>query len=680
MRESKKGFTLIELMGVIVVMSIILLVGLPTISNMMKKDVESTYERYLVELYAASESYFVENKDFYPALVAPGGQAYVTIDELMSEGYIRNVVTDPETNEDLPIETQVEVTVNADYTYSFQIKKGSNQSILVLLDANGGSVTPASLARTYKAKYGDIPNPTRDGYIFLGWFTEKNGGERVTGDQRITITRNHTLYAHWQAKTPTVTFDANGGSAVTKTTVVTVGKPYGELPTTTRKGYTFLGWYTAKSGGTLITKATNVKIGDNHTLYARWQQNKYVVTFNANGGSVSPTTKEVIQYSTYGTLPTPTRSGHTFKGWYTAASGGTQITSGTEVTITGNQTLYAQWTANTYTVTFNANGGGTPSPTSKKVTYGSTYGALATISRTGHTFKGWYTAASGGTQITTSTKVSITANQTLYAQWTKNNYTLTFNAAGGSVSPTSRSVAYGAAYGTLPTPSRTNYKFLGWFTAKDGGSQVSASTTMGAGNRTIYAHWQLNTVNVTFNANGGSGTTTKAYTVNSTLGSLPSASRNGYTFKGWFTSNGGGSQVSSSTKVTGAVTYYARWWRNEVCSTSGSNNLGYKMRLCVTQNGQKSVSVNADMYVGYYTAEGTGNYRFYISGGSDTGWASHRYVFAYSGFNRWYDWRTQTLSYNTAGQSVSIYGGIQSNNPAWFGNNLSHTMTYQTGK
>ena len=148
MRESKKGFTLIELMGVIVVMSIILLVGLPTISNMMKKDVESTYERYLVELYAASESYFVENKDFYPALVAPGGQAYVTIDELISEGYIRNVVTDPETNEDLPIETQVEVTVNADYTYSFQIKKGSNQSILVLIDANGGSVTPASLERT----------------------------------------------------------------------------------------------------------------------------------------------------------------------------------------------------------------------------------------------------------------------------------------------------------------------------------------------------------------------------------------------------------------------------------------------------------------------------------------------------------------------------------------------------
>lgn len=334
---------------------------------------------------------------------------------------------------------------------------------------------------------------------------------------------------------------------------------------------------------------------------------------------------------------------------------------------------------NQFTVTFNANGGTTPT-SSKKVTVGSTYGTLPTPTRTGHKFAGWFTAQTGGTQVTSSTTVNITANQTLYAHWTKNNYTLTFNAAGGSVSPTSRSVAYGAAYGTLPTPSRTNYKFLGWYTAASGGTQVSASTTMGASNVTIYAHWQLNTVNVTFNANGGSGTTTKAYTVNSTLGSLPSASRSGYTFKGWYTSNGGGSKVSSSTKVTKAVTYYARWWRKEVCSTSGVNNFGYKMRLCVTQNGQKSVSVNADMYVGNYTASGTGNYRFYISGGSDTGWKSHSYTFAYSGSNRWYDWRTQTLSYNTAGQSVSIYGGIQANNPVYFGNNLSRTMTYQTGK
>ena len=538
MRESRKGFTLIELMGVIVVMSIILLVGLPTISNMMKKDVESTYERYLVELYAASESYFVENKDFYPALAAPGGQAYVTIDELMSEGYIRNVVTDPETNEDLPIETQVEVTVNADYTYSFQIKKGSNQSILVLLDANGGSVTPASLARTYKAKYGELPTPTRSGYIFLGWFTEKTGGEQVNADQRITITRNHTLYAHWQAKTPTVSFDANGGSAVTKTMVVTVGKPYGELPTTTRKGYTFLGWYTAKSGGSLITKDTNVKNGDNHTLYAQWKQNKYIVTFNATGGSVNPTTKEVTQYSTYGELPTPTRSGYTFNGWFTATTGGTKITSTTEVTITANQTLYAQWTINQYTLTYNANRGSV-SPTSKKVTVGATYGTLPTPTRSNHRFLGWYTAASGGTKVSSST-VMPASNVTIYAHWQATTTIVFKNDMTGATQSSTIDVGKTVA---APNYTATGYTRTGWGSSNTAIATVSGNTitAKSAGSATITTKWSLNAPTV-------SGQST-SWTYNArTL--TPSCAGKAYrTMTYQYSTNGGRTWTTASSKA-----------------------------------------------------------------------------------------------------------------------------------
>ena len=525
-------------MGVIVVMSIILLVGLPTISNMMKKDVESTYERYLVELYAASESYFVENKDFYPALAAPGGQAYVTIDELMSEGYIRNVVTDPETNEDLPIETQVEVTVNADYTYSFQIKKGSNQSILVLLDANGGSVTPASLARTYKAKYGELPTPTRSGYIFLGWFTEKTGGEQVNADQRITITRNHTLYAHWQAKTPTVSFDANGGSAVTKTMVVTVGKLYGELPTTTRKGYTFLGWYTAKSGGSLITKDTNVKNGDNHTLYAQWKQNKYIVTFNATGGSVNPTTKEVTQYSTYGELPTPTRSGYTFNGWFTATTGGTKITSTTEVTITANQTLYAQWTINQYTLTYNANRGSV-SPTSKKVTVGATYGTLPTPTRSNHRFLGWYTSASGGTKVSSST-VMPASNVTIYAHWQATTTIVFKNDMTGATQSSTIDVGKTVA---APNYTATGYTRTSWGSSNTAIATVSGNTitAKSAGSATITTKWSLNAPTV-------SGQST-SWTYNArTL--TPSCAGKAYrTMTYQYSTNGGSTWTTASSKA-----------------------------------------------------------------------------------------------------------------------------------
>lgn len=169
--------------------------------------------------------------------------------------------------------------------------------------------------------------------------------------------------------------------------------------------------------------------------------------------------------------------------------------------------------AKTFTVTFNGNNGGTPSPASKTVTYNSTYGTLATCTRTGYTLKGWYTATSGGTKIETSTKVTITANQTLYAQWTANTYTVTYNANSGTVSPASKTITYGAAYGTLPTPTRSGYKFLGWFTDASGGTQVTSSTTVNTtGDRTIYAHWEPMSI-MRVVSNGTMTTYTKIFVV-----------------------------------------------------------------------------------------------------------------------------------------------------------------------
>jgi uncharacterized repeat protein (TIGR02543 family) len=129
--------------------------------------------------------------------------------------------------------------------------------------------------------------------------------------------------------------------------------------------------------------------------------------------------------STYGSLATTSRTGYLFNGWWTGPNGsGTEITSGTTVAITSNQTLYAYWIGYQYTVTFDAQGGSTPVPTSKQVTYGSTYGSLATTSRTGYLFNGWWTGPNGsGTEITSGTTVAITSNQTLYADWTMLYYT-----------------------------------------------------------------------------------------------------------------------------------------------------------------------------------------------------------------------------------------------------------------
>ena len=151
---------------------------------------------------------------------------------------------------------------------------------------------------------------------------------------------------------------------------------------------------------------------------------KVKVTFNVNGGKAlakAKKTKKVIIGKKVGTLPKTTKTGYTLKGWYTKKSGGSKISKNTK--IKKNATYYARWTAKSYTVKFDANGGTTPTFKSKKVKYNARYGALPTTSRVGHDFKGWYTAKTGGKKITANDINVATSNGTLYAQWgqTKSN-------------------------------------------------------------------------------------------------------------------------------------------------------------------------------------------------------------------------------------------------------------------
>ena len=428
----------------------------------------------------------------------------------------------------------------------------------ISLDPNGGSLSTTFKMVTFNSNYGTLPKPSRSGYNFLGWFTAKEGGTEVTSSTRMTTPKNHTLYAHWSVDSFTVTFNANGGSVSPSSKSVTYGATYGTLPTPSRTGYKFLGWYTSKTGGTKVTSSTKVTNGKNHTLYAQWSASSSSVIYNANGGSVSPSSKSVTYGNTYGTLPTPSRTGYKFLGWFTSITGGTQVTPSTKVTTTETHTIYAHWQANTFTVTYDANGGSV-SPSSKNVTYGGTYGTLAKPSRTGYDFAGWYTAASGGTKVTSSTKVTATSNHKIYAHWSHSAYTLSFNGNGGST-PASRSVNAGEAYGTLPTSSRTGYDFVGWFTAKDGGTQVSANTKMGNANTTLYAHWKQKIYTLAFNSNGGSAVGSRSIAYGEAYGTLPIPTRQGYYFEGWFTSASGGTKVwETSVMGAGNVTVYAHW-------------------------------------------------------------------------------------------------------------------------
>ena len=133
-----------------------------------------------------------------------------------------------------------------------------------------------------------------------------------------------------------------------------------------------------------------------------------------------------------------------------------------------------------------------------------------------------------------------------------------FNANGGNVSAVDINLVPGDAVGTLPTPTRLGYTFDGWYTAANGGAKISASTTVSA-DMTCYAHWTANKYTITFDANGGEGGTSTSLSYDTTLGSLPEATRYDFDFGGWWTAANGGLEISSSTKVMGDITYYAHW-------------------------------------------------------------------------------------------------------------------------
>ncbi len=186
-------------------------------------------------------------------------------------------------------------------------------SITVTFNPNGGSVLEESRTVYYGQTYGELPTPTRDNYIFDGWFTEPEGGDEITSESAVDALANLTLYAHWTPKTFTVTYDANGGSVSVSSVELSFGDTYGALPTPTRDYYTFDGWYTEASGGTAIAANTAIDTAEDITIYAHWTQNPLLGYVLA---SAMPAGAQVVnRYYTYDLTEYTTSSSPTLSGW-----------------------------------------------------------------------------------------------------------------------------------------------------------------------------------------------------------------------------------------------------------------------------------------------------------------------------------------------------------------------------
>ena len=353
-------------------------------------------------------------------------------------------------------------------TYEYNDKDIKNKTELQPKNPNSYTIEDAITLN-------DITAAGEHGKQFVEWRCDLNKdgvAETITEIPKGT-TGNLTISAHWNYPVNYTVFDKNGDKidSLSKTEYVFEDVLRSEegykLTALTQDGYTFDGWYQDDDdlGKTeKLIEGQTLKTAKKWELYGKLTPNEYTVTFdpNAEGASVDPTNKIVTFDAAYDTLPTPTREGYTFEGWYlskTEFTDANKVEATTIVKTPGDHMLYANWAANTYTVTFNPNADdATVAPTSKLVTFDAAYGELPTPTRENYRFVGWYL---NGVRVTKDTIVKTAANHTLLAGWSRSYYALTINYVDRNGKKLEKSyeasVALGADF-SVPSPKIKGYK------------------------------------------------------------------------------------------------------------------------------------------------------------------------------------------------------------------------------
>ena len=326
---------------------------------------------------------------------------------------------------------------------------GSSEDIQIIVKNGSAFTAPAS---------GGLTRPDGNTGSYFMWL-DGNGNSYEPGS---SVPADVTeLTVQWTAPTYTVTLNAGDGTINSgNVTSYTYGVG-ATLPTdVTRTGYTFKGWYDNENlTGSPVTAISNTETG-NKEYWAKWEINQYTITFDTAGGS---TVASITQdYGTAITAPAdPTREGYTFIGWDKAIP----TTMPAE-----NMTITAKWKVNQYTITFDSNGGSEIAPITQD--YGTVIAAPANPTREGYTFIGWDKAIPSTMP---AEKMIITA------KWAVNQYTITFDTAGGSA-VASITQDYGTAITAPADPTREGYTFIGW--------DKAIPTTMPAENMIITAKWR----------------------------------------------------------------------------------------------------------------------------------------------------------------------------------------------
>ena len=393
-------------------------------------------------------------------------------------------------------------------------------------------------------------NTTADYQLPAGSWRRVSTGDVYTAEELARVWNSEM--ADTYEKVASISFDPQGGSASKRRVVKYLSEPIydGELPTATRDGYTFLGWFTDPEGGTQLQVGD---VPDKIVYYAHWSENEYTLILKRNVED-DPNDTDVrynLLYSEIFQLDPSIfeNDDRVIQAWTTNADGsGTSYGADAEVAWLsgvdgGTATLYAKWGRTRFaTINFDSQGGMEIPPIVIERGQQLTPLMYSMPNRTDYTFMGWYTAPEGGTRWDTSNH-TVTESRTLYAHWSRNPV-ISFDPNGGWVEYLTKQVPYGSSLGVLPNAEARPEKLIGYYTSQTPGEGTKLTTsTVFTEDTTYYAHWgyqpEFKTVGGkfvgTFDLNS---VYPVAYEREQTIHTLPQVTRDGYRFVKWILSDG----------------------------------------------------------------------------------------------------------------------------------------------
>lgn len=573
-------------------------------------------------------------------------------------------------------------------------------SLVITFDSQGGSAVAPGGVNSGASISAAPTAPTRAGYAFSGW-SATSAGSVIAFPYAHGQTSSFTLYAIWTANTLLVSYSTYGGSAVSAGSTATSASIATAPIAPIKANFSFTGWSVTDGGSAITFPFTHGKVVD-FTLHALWSANQYVLTYtynSATGGNSTAT----ANFTTGGlsiVLPTPTRTGYVFAGWFSDSLLSASIgAAGDNYSPTGSSltpTAYSKWTPINYNVTYATTNstsgvGPTDSTNYNKGNNVTIKGNVGSLVRAGYSFTGWTAASDGsGTLLTSgSTFLTDAANMSFYPKWTAITYVITYSSNAAAGTPAASTANYTTAGSTVTLTTvgslaKTGFDFSGWSTTPTGSLLSGGFTTVA--DVTLYAIWTIKSISITFskgdallssffnfptNRTSNYGTTV---TLSDTVDSSVSIGGVNHAFMGW--NDGSSVYQSGGTYLLGetAPTFTAIWvkifavryaFNGGTAADSSSAVDAECLQAGNTCSDNQIITVNAaPSRVGYTFAGWVDqNNLAVIAGGSLTVTSSKYLMYA--------NWTPvdYPISYNTAGGSAA---------PVVFTKRLGDTFTIAT--